>query len=299
MIREKSCGAVIFFPVGNERLYLVEQMRKGHFSMCKGHVEGAETEHETAAREILEETALTVRFLDGFRKTEEYSPREGCGKEVVFFLAQAESTRVKPQPEEVRDIFWLPLDLALRQLSFEGDREILRRADAFLNAAGEPCWQPAAERSPGIEILPYTAERIPDVVDFELRLRQEEDVWGWEIDEAYLESVRKSFEDEAFRDSISLLAYADGKVVGRIDSALIRSRFDGSVKAYLDWICVVRSARHRGVGQALLIELRRRLKALGIDTLIALTASNEEAQRFYKAVPDSQMHDVGIWIDIK
>ena len=40
------------------------------------------------------------------------------------------------------------------------------------------------------------------------------------------------------------------------------------------------------------------LKAEGIDTLIALTASNEEAQRFYKAVPDSEMRDIGIWIDI-
>lgn len=33
--------------------------------------------------------------------------------------------------------------------------------------------------------------------------------------------------------------------------------------------------------------------------LIALTAANEEAQRFYKSVPDSMMRDIGIWIDIK
>lgn len=135
MIREKSCGAVIFFPVGTERLYLIEQMRKGHFSLCKGHVEADETERETAAREILEETALQVRFLDGFRETEAYSPYDNCTKEVVFFLSQADSTRTTPQPEEVREIFWLPLELALRQLTFESDREILRRADAFLHAS--------------------------------------------------------------------------------------------------------------------------------------------------------------------
>ena len=137
MIHEKSCGAVVFFPVGTERLYLIEQMRKGHFSMCKGHVEGAETEHETATREIGEETALRVHFLDGFRETEEYSPYDGCTKEVVFFLARAESTRVTPQPEEVQDILWLPLPLALRLLSFESDREILLRADAFLRTGKE------------------------------------------------------------------------------------------------------------------------------------------------------------------
>ena len=46
-------------------------------------------------------------------------------------------------------------------------------------------------------------------------------------------------------------------------------------------------------------EPRADLAAEGIDTLIALTASNDEAQRFYKSVPDSSMHDIGIWIDIK
>ena len=80
---------------------------------------------------------------------------------------------------------------------------------------------------------------------------------------------------------------------------MIASHFDGSVKAYLDWICVIKSCRHRGVAQALLAELRARLKARGIDTLIALTASNEEAQRFYRAIPDSEMKDTGIWIDIR
>lgn len=151
----------------------------------------------------------------------------------------------------------------------------------------------------GIEIRPYTAERIDDVVRFEQDLRREEDVWGWEIDESYLESVRKSFSDDSFRDSVSLLAYADGKVVGRIDACMLKSRFDGSTKAYLDWICVLKSCRHQGVAQRLLDELRRELKERGIDTMVALTAANEEAQRFYRAVPDSEMHDVGIWIHIK
>ena len=129
-----------------------------------------------------------------------------------------------------------------------------------------------------VDIRPYTRERIDEVVRFEQDLRREEDCWGWEIDEAYLDSVRKSFSD---------------------DSAMIKSRFDGSTKAYLDWICVLKSYRHRGVAQALLEELRKRLKERGVDTLIALTAANEEAQRFYRSVPDSLMRDTGIWIDIK
>lgn len=144
----------------------------------------------------------------------------------------------------------------------------------------------------------YTKDKIPDVLDFETRLRKEEDFWGWEIDSAYIQAVEKSFEDSAFENSLSLLAYDDGAVVGRIDATVIASHFDGSKKAYLDWICVIKSYRHRGVAQRLLETLRGMLKENHIDTLIALTASNAEAQSFYRSIPNSQMRDIGIWIDI-
>lgn len=149
-----------------------------------------------------------------------------------------------------------------------------------------------------VTIYPYTRERIPDVLDFEKRLREEEDFWGWAIDDAYVRAVEKSFDDGAFEHAVSLLAYDGDRVVGRIDAAQIASRFDGSRKAYLDWICVLKSCRHQGVAQQLLAALRDELKRRRIDTLIALTASNEEAQRFYRSVQNAQMRDIGIWIDI-
>ena len=117
------------------------------------------------------------------------------------------------------------------------------------------------------EIREYTKERIPDVVRFEKELREQ-------------------------------VACEGDRVVGRIDCSMIKSHFDGSTKAYLDWICVLKDSRHRGAAQALLQELRRRLQALQVDTLIALTAANEEAQRFYRSVPRSVMRDTGIWIDV-
>ena len=158
--------------------------------------------------------------------------------------------------------------------------------------------QPEIRRN-RITVKQYTENDIPDILSFEKRLREEEDGWGWEIDEPYMKSVAQSFRDSRFKNAVSLLAYMNNRVVGRIDAVLIPSHFDGSVKAYLDWICVLKSCRHQGVGQALLQELKKTLKEQGTDTLIALTASNEEAQRFYKSIPDSEMHDIGIWIDIK
>ena len=149
-----------------------------------------------------------------------------------------------------------------------------------------------------LEIKRYTKDKIPDVLDFENRLREEENFWGWEINDAYIQTVEKSFDDSAFADSISLLAYDNNKVIGRIDSTMIASHFDGSKKAYLDWICVIKSYRHMGVAQSLMEALREILKNNRIDMLIALTASNEEAQRFYKSIPNSRMRDIGIWIDV-
>ena len=149
-----------------------------------------------------------------------------------------------------------------------------------------------------MEIKPYTAERIDDVIAFELQLRKEESFWGWEIDDAYVDAVKKSFQDSRFVHSVSLLAYREGKVVGRIDSSLICSHFDGSVKAYLDWICVLKSERHVSVAQALLDALRNTLRTMyGVDTLIALMAQNEEAQRFYRRVERALIRDEGIWMD--
>ena len=149
-----------------------------------------------------------------------------------------------------------------------------------------------------MEIKLYTKDRIPDVLQFERDLRLEEDFWYWKIDEKYIANVTASFENPAFATSLSLLAYMDGKVVGRIDSTLICSHFDGSVKAYLDWICVIKSYRHKGVAQALMQTLRKELKERKADSLIGLIASNEDAQHFYRSLPDSEIRDEGIWINL-
>lgn len=132
MRREKSCGAVIARREAGRTLYLVERMKLGHVSLCKGHVEGEETEHETAAREIFEETALRVRFVEGFRQTISYNPQPDTVKEVVFFLALADSAQTRPQECEVTSIAWLPEEEALRALTYAEDRDVLAAAAAFL-----------------------------------------------------------------------------------------------------------------------------------------------------------------------
>ncbi|MBO4913883.1 MAG: NUDIX domain-containing protein [Oscillospiraceae bacterium] len=136
MIYEKSCGAVVFSRSGEGVLYLIEDMQKGHISICKGHVEPDDIdEYDTARREIMEETSLSVRFLDGFREVIRYSPYDGCEKDVVFFLAETDSVDTVPQECEVAHLRWLPLEKALDALTYESDRSVLLAAAHALGEA--------------------------------------------------------------------------------------------------------------------------------------------------------------------
>lgn len=132
MDKEKSCGAVLFRERDGQRVYLTLHSTQGHWTLCKGHVEGDESERETAAREIREETGLEVRFADGFREVITYSPRPGRVKDVVFFLARAEDGALRCQPEEVAEAVFLPLQEAMDRLTHASDREVLAAAEAFL-----------------------------------------------------------------------------------------------------------------------------------------------------------------------
>lgn len=134
MKREKSCGAVLYRQGDGGRVYLILHSTLGHYTLCKGHVEGDETERNTARREILEETGLTARFLDGFRTVINYSPRPGVSKDVVFFLGELDEGTPVPQPSEVEEIFFLPYEKALARLTHDSDRETLTKAENFLNA---------------------------------------------------------------------------------------------------------------------------------------------------------------------
>lgn len=135
MRQEKSCGALTYRALGGARRVLVIRHRHGgHWAFPKGHVEPGESERETAARETMEETGASVRFLDGFRETTHYSPARGVNKEVVYFLAEYEGGALRPQPEEVAEARFVPPADARRMLTFEADRTLLDRAEAFLNA---------------------------------------------------------------------------------------------------------------------------------------------------------------------
>ncbi|MBW3015595.1 NUDIX domain-containing protein [Candidatus Woesearchaeota archaeon] len=137
MKKAKSCSAIIYKRDDNKIKYLLVKHEKqggGHWSFPKGHVEEGETEEQTALREIKEETGLEPFIVVGFRKTISYIDHiKNEDKTVVFFLARSDSTDSKCL-DGIADTKWLSFELALETLSHDQAKELLRKADAYLNS---------------------------------------------------------------------------------------------------------------------------------------------------------------------
>jgi ADP-ribose pyrophosphatase YjhB (NUDIX family) len=136
---EYSSGAVVYTRRHDQILFVLVQEMSGAYSFPKGHVEGNETEMDTARREIFEETGLRPRFLPGFMRQDEYdlAERPGYRKRVTYFLAEFEGGALTPRPGEIRQILLLPYEQALSYFEHESTRRILSAAYAFLTAAGK------------------------------------------------------------------------------------------------------------------------------------------------------------------
>ena len=110
---EKSCGVVVYREEKGEKIFLVLRYPSGHWDLAKGHVEDGETEHETAARELLEETGIAdVEFVDGYREEisyKHYPKGKLSNKQVIFFLGKTELSDIRLSHEH-HDFEWLGYD---------------------------------------------------------------------------------------------------------------------------------------------------------------------------------------------
>lgn len=142
-MQERSAGAVVYHERDGAREYLLLRYGAGHWGFPKGHVEAGESDQEAARREVSEETGIRPseqRFVDGFQEATPYSFQRGrtrVDKEVLFFLVQSLTREVRISHEHT-DYSWLRFEKALAQISFDGPRRVLQRAEDFLRARGGP-----------------------------------------------------------------------------------------------------------------------------------------------------------------
>ncbi len=135
MAYEKSCGALVFKQVSGKIYSLIIRQNQGHWCFPKGHVKTGETEEETAFREVLEETGLEVKFVDGFKAQTHYKPRVDVDKDVIYFIGQPVGGVEKVQEDELSEMRWVKNVEAMSLLTYDNDIELFKKAMRFIRSS--------------------------------------------------------------------------------------------------------------------------------------------------------------------
>ncbi len=129
-----AAGAVCWrVENGKIRVLLVHRERHGDVSLPKGKVDPGESLPQTAARELVEETGLTLH-LGAPLGTTEYQLPGGRNKVVYYWAAEVDddihaASTFAPN-DEIAQLEWLSLRKARKALSYPHDRDVLDRFQA-------------------------------------------------------------------------------------------------------------------------------------------------------------------------
>jgi 8-oxo-dGTP pyrophosphatase MutT (NUDIX family) len=136
--KEFSCGGVV---VRDGACLVINPVRPDGRTIAtlpKGHPEEGEDPPTAALREIWEETSVTASITARLGEVVYWYQREGkrIRKTVRMYLCAHVEGDPIADGFEVTRAYWMPLDQALRELAFPGDREMV--AQAIARTPGTP-----------------------------------------------------------------------------------------------------------------------------------------------------------------
>jgi len=135
---EISAGGVVYrrSDEGVEVVLAARRTRRGDLAwgLPKGLVEPDETPEQAAVREVREETGLDADVEVSLGEIRYFYVWEGIRvrKAVHFFLMRATGGDASQHDDEMEEVRWFPLSVALRRATYKGEREVLQRAAARL-----------------------------------------------------------------------------------------------------------------------------------------------------------------------
>ncbi len=160
MAREISSGGVVVRWMGNAWEIAAIQPRKDAseavlspktakkapkvvLALPKGLLDPGEKPEQTAIREVAEETGLSSSVITKlgdikYQYVRSWGDQERVFKVVSFYLLKYESGEIDAidpaMRVEVVRACWIPLETAAKQLAYRGDKEMVRKAQAYLES---------------------------------------------------------------------------------------------------------------------------------------------------------------------
>jgi 8-oxo-dGTP diphosphatase len=130
--RDFSAGGVV---VDDDKVVVIVPVKRASdgrrvLGLPKGHPDGDETPEQAARREVAEEAGVTVELIDELGEVRYNYERRGrtVAKRVRFYLFRYVSGDVADHDHEIEDARWMPIEQASRDLTYAGEREMVRRA---------------------------------------------------------------------------------------------------------------------------------------------------------------------------
>jgi 8-oxo-dGTP diphosphatase len=112
-------------PAGLTEVALVHRPTCDDWTFPKGRLERGESAEAAALREVAEETGLRCSLVEPFGCTR-YVDRRGAAKTVCYWIMKVIGGRFLPS-FEVDELRWLTASEALSLLTYERDRDVLKR----------------------------------------------------------------------------------------------------------------------------------------------------------------------------
>jgi 8-oxo-dGTP diphosphatase len=161
MVREVSSGGVVLHRISAAWHIAVIEPRRDQpsspppakrksqsalLALPKGLVDPGEDPIQTAIREVHEETGISAVFIAKLANIKyvyvrSWGDKQRVFKIVSFYLLRYQSGQIDNlTPEmrvEVKRALWLPLADALTQLSYSSERDVVRRAQQYVDSHPE------------------------------------------------------------------------------------------------------------------------------------------------------------------
>jgi 8-oxo-dGTP pyrophosphatase MutT (NUDIX family) len=109
--------------------------RQRVLALPKGHLDRGETDEAAAVREVAEETGVKAELIEKLGDVEYSYERRGRRrqKRVAFYLFEYRSGSLNDHDHEIEEARWMPLEQAAEELTYPGEREIVRHAMSRLS----------------------------------------------------------------------------------------------------------------------------------------------------------------------